>query len=192
MNKSKVYTVIGASNHVLEERQNEDYYATDPIAINYLLKYEEFSNNILEVAVGGGHLANELLSIGFNVIEYDIVDRGFKNTIIKDFLEVKEIEKGCDIITNPPYSLAKEFVEHALDLVDDKIKVAMFLKLTFLESSKRLALFKKYPPKTIYVFSKRVKCAKNGEFKDSESSAIAYAWFVWVKGFKGDPVVKWI
>lgn len=192
MNKSKVYTVIGASNHVPEQRQNEDYYATDPIAIEQLLEHENFRENIIEIAVGGGHLANRLLTKGYNVIGYDIIDRVFKNTIIQDFLQLQKIQKGWDIITNPPYVLAKEFVEHALDLVDDNTKIAMFLKLTFLESSKRLALFKKYPPKTIYVYSKRVKCAKNGVFNDSESSAIAYAWFVWVKGFKGDPVVKWI
>lgn len=191
MANKKVYTTIGASNHVLDERQNEDFYATDPIAIDYLLKVESFKKNILEIAVGSGHLANRLIDYGNSVVGYDIVHRGFEHTIVSDFLQLKEVCVDCDIITNPPYSLAKEFVEHAMDLVSDT-KVAMFLKLTFLESSKRLELFKKYPPKTIYVFSKRVKCAKNGIFNDKESSAIAYAWFVWVKGFKGDPVIKWI
>lgn len=185
MSNKKVYTTIGASNHVQDERQNEDYYATHPDAIDYLLRQELFKPNIIEIAVGGGHLANRLIQSGYNVLGYDIVDRGFKNTIIQNFLEVNEIENGFDVITNPPYTLAKEFVEHTMNMVQDDIKVAMFLKLTFLESSKRLELFKKYPPKTIYVFSKRIKCAKNGLFKDSESSAIAYAWFVWVKGFKG-------
>lgn len=89
---------------------------------------------------------------------------------------------------------AKEFVEHALELVPDGHKVAMFLKLQFLEGKARRMLFEKYPPKTIYVASGRLLCAKNGEFeamKAGGGSAVAYCWMVWVKGFKGDPVVKW-
>lgn len=68
----------------------------------------------------------------------------------------------------------------------------MFLKLTFLEGQARRKLFEENPPKIVYVFSKRVKCAKNGNFENISSSAVAYAWFIWVKGFKGEPVIRWI
>lgn len=56
----------------------------------------------------------------------------------------------------------------------------------------RRELFEKYPPKKIYVFSQRVICAKNGDFKSITSSAVAYAWFIWEKGYKGDPIIKWL
>ena len=68
----------------------------------------------------------------------------------------------------------------------------MFLRLLFLESQSRRKLFEKQPPKTVYVFSKRVNCAKNGDFVTYDSSAVAYAWFVWEKGYTGETVVKWI
>jgi hypothetical protein len=68
----------------------------------------------------------------------------------------------------------------------------MFLKLTFLEGQARKKMFEKYPPKRIYVFSSRVKCAKNGEFERMGSSAVCYAWFIWEKGFKGHPIIKWV
>ena len=100
-----------------------------------------------------------------------------------------------DIITNPPYRYAKEFVEHALDIVGDGRKVAMFLKLTFLESKSRRALFEKYPPKRIWVFSERVQCAKNGDFetyKQGVGTAVAYAWYIWEKGYRGETTVGWI
>lgn len=71
-------------------------------------------------------------------------------------------------------------------------KVAMFLKLQFLEGKSRKEFFLKNPPKTVYVSSSRLICAMNGEFSKYPSSAVAYAWFVWEKGFKGDPVIKWI
>ena len=100
---------------------------------------------------------------------------------------------ACDIITNPPYAKAQEFVEHALDIIDDGRKVAMFLKIQFLESKARRKLFEKYPPKTIYVSSTRLKCAMNGDFeKAAGATAVCYAWYVWVKGYTGDPAIKWI
>ena len=33
-NKNSIFKTLGASNHTDKERQNEDYYATDPIAID--------------------------------------------------------------------------------------------------------------------------------------------------------------
>lgn len=74
-------------------------------------------------------------------------------------------------------------------------KVAMFLKIQFLEGKERKKLFTKYPPKVVYVSSSRILCAKNANFEEMRKgggSAVAYAWYVWEKGFKGDTVVKWI
>lgn len=34
-----------------------------------------------------------------------------------------------DILTNPPYKYAKEFIEHAMTIIPDGRKVFMFLKL---------------------------------------------------------------
>ena len=83
-------------------------------------------------------------------------------------------------------------MEHALDISPDGTKIAMFLKLTFLESMSRKELFEKYPFKTLYVFSSRRKCAKNGDFEKISTSAVAYGWYVWIKGFDGIPQIRWI
>lgn len=167
-NTNSVYTTLGASNHSAHERETHDYYATDPRALEVLLLHEDFSKYIWEPACGGGHLSEVLLSKGYDVKSSDIVDRGFKDTQIIDFLKVdKEQYKNDiprDIITNPPYKYAKDFVKKALDISMYGVKVAMFLKLTFLEGQARKELFKKYPPKTVYVFSKRVECAKKWSF----------------------------
>ena len=100
-----------------------------------------------------------------------------------------------DIITNPPYKFARKFVEHALDISIQGIKIAMFLKLQFLEGKARRKLFDENPPRIIYVSSGRLLCAKNAEFEKMKAgggSAVAYAWFIWEKGYKGDTIVKWI
>lgn len=123
----------------------------------------------------------------------DIVDRGYEGTIIQDFLTTAKADfpMSPDIITNPPYSIATEFVQHCLDVSMDSTKIAMFLKIQFLESKKRWELFKNNPPKKVYVFVNRVNCGKNGVF-GKESSAVCYAWFIWEKGFNGKPTIDWI
>jgi hypothetical protein len=191
--KNSIFKTLGASNHTDKERQKHDYYATEPKAIELLLEVEEFSDHIWECACGEGHLSKVLVERGYNVRSTDLIDRGYGEGGV-DFLAQSEPFDG-DIITNPPYKYASEFVYKALDLIPEGRKVAMFLKLQFLEGKKRKELFLKHPPKVIYVSSSRLLCAKNGEFEQMRAgggSAVAYAWFVWVKGFKGDTIVKWI
>ena len=193
-NAKSIFTCNGASNHSEEERQIDDYYATEPRAVELLLEREKFSNNIWECACGGGHMSEVLKQNGYFVYSTDLVDRGYEDTTILDFLKFNTIN-NIDIITNPPYKYAKEFVEHALDISADGVKVAMFLKLTFLESKSRKALFEKYPFKTLYVSSARLQCAKNGDFEKfgkGVRTAVAYGWYVWEKGFTGKPTIEWI
>lgn len=182
---------IAAGNNRKTDAEINDYYATDPKAVEILLENEEFYHYIWELACGEGHISSVLKEHGYCVKSSDIIDRGYEGTEIFDFLKAEPSHNDYDIITNPPYKYAKEFVEKALEILPmDGAKVAMFLKLTFLEGQARRELFKKYPPKTVYVFSGRVECAKNGKF--TGGSAVAYAWFVWETGYKGKSVIKWV
>ena len=186
-NLKAVYAPIGASNHSEHERHKEDYYATDPVAIDYLLKFEDFEN-VLEPACGEGHLSKRLIELGVDVHSSDLINRGYGEVV--DFFNIDSWEG--DLITNPPYKIAQKFVEHSVEIIPEGRKVAMFLKLTFLEGQSRRKMFEKFPPKTVYVFSKRIKCARGGDFNSFSSSAVAYAWFVWKKGYTGKPKIEWI
>jgi hypothetical protein len=190
-NSHSIYSTIGASNHTNHVRAELDYYATDPESVKRLLEVEKFSNDVWEPACGEGHISNVLKEYGYKVYSTDIVNRGINDDTF-DFLIHNTEQKDCDIVTNPPYKSAKAFVEKSLDSITSGHKVAMFLKLTFLEGQARITLFEKYPPKYIYVFSDRQKCAMNGDFDNIGSSAVAYAWFVWQKGFIGSPEIKWL
>ena len=197
-NSNSIYKTLGASNHTDKEREHNDYYATEPKALELLLDIENFSPYVWECACGEGHLSEVLKDRGYKVKSSDLVDRGYMGTEVIDFLKVsKEDIKNDfsrDVITNPPYKYAKEFVEHALDISMDGTKVAMFLKVQFLEGKARRELFKKYPPKVIYVASSRLLCAKNGEFekmRQGGGSAVAYAWFIWEKGYKDKTTIGW-
>lgn len=193
-NSKALFSTLSASNHSDEERETNDYYATPPQAVEDLLKRESFSKYIVEPAVGGGgHIAKVLKAHNHIVTGYDIVDRGYEGTIVKSWFDVtkEDIKISPDIITNPPYSMATEFVQHALDISMDSVKIAMFLKIQFLESQKRYELFKAAPPKKVYVYVNRMECAKNGEFTNKPSAA-CYCWFIWEKGYKGLPQIDWI
>ena len=195
-NAQSIYRTLGASNHTKTIRQEHDYYATEPKAVELLLAEETFSSTIWECACGEGHISKTLEKAGYSVISTDLIYRGFGYPASVNFLSNKN--EGCfsgDIITNPPYKYALEFVQQAIKVVVPHNKVAMLLKLTFLEGKKRKDFFRNNPPKTVYVSSSRILCAKNGNFeemKNNGGSAIAFAWYVWEKGYLGDSVIKWI
>lgn len=189
-NSRSAHATLGARNYALNERQEDDYYATEPKALELLLEHERFSDNIWECACGGGHLAEVLRNHGYNCLATDLKAHGYGESGV-DFLKAHEPFDG-DIITNPPYKYGLEFVEKALDLVTEGHKVAMFLKLQFLEGKTRRKFFDKHPPKVIYVSSGRLRCAMNGDFdKYAKSNAVTYAWFIWEKGCNAPPIIKW-
>ena len=144
---------------------------------------------ILEPSCGEGHISEVLKAHGYDVVSRDLIDRGYGE--VADFLSIDNLEWNGDIVTNPPYRYALDFVEKALQIVPEGRKVAMFLKLTFLEGKGRRRLFQTQPPCRVWVSSSRQKCAANGDFDAMAGSAQAYAWFIWEKGYKGETILKW-
>ena len=188
-----------AGTSTTRERVKDDYYATPYDSTRALLDNVKFYGNFLEPCVGGGHIAEIIKQYYPNEVLYamDLVDRGYPNTLQADYLNYDFINQKFDnIITNPPYSLAQEFLEKSMNILSDAGKIAMFLKIQFLEGAKRRELFKKYPPKYIYVFSKRQNPWRNGSPIDENgkpwSSTMCFAWFVWEKDFNGEPIVRWL
>lgn len=180
------------------ERVEDDYYATPHDATRMLLDQVEFKGNFLEPCVGGGHIA-EIIKEYYpkeNVSGFDIVDRGYPETQTADFLQHQFLNEYNNIITNPPYSLAQEFLEKGMGIISEKGKIAMFLKIQFLEGVKRKGMYEKYPPKYIYVFSKRQNPLRNGSPVDENgkawSSTMCFAWFVWEKGCNSEPIIRWL
>ena len=74
-----MFRIIGASNHTEQDREKNDYYATDPIAVNKLLAVERPNRQIWECACGEGHLSRRLTEFGFKVHSTDIQDRGYEH-----------------------------------------------------------------------------------------------------------------
>ena len=135
------------------EKCIRDSYATEPRAMELLLAEEHFAPVIWECACGEGHLSKVLEQHGFEVISTDLIYRGFGDPEPLDFLKETLDDFEGDIITNPPYKYALECVEQAWNSVQPGRKVAMFLKLQFLEGKSRKQFFLHNPPKTVYVSS---------------------------------------
>lgn len=173
-----------------EERQPEDFYATDPAAVPPLLKllgpeYESGNKFIWENACGKGHISQILELYGHEVVSTDLINRGYGIGGI-DFLKPTPFDAvNFDaVITNPPFKYATQFVEKSLQIAP---LVCMLLRLAFVESERRDDFFKNYPPRYIAVFRRRVRTSKNALFPDGESSATCHAWFIWERGYKGNP-----
>ena len=195
-NKATTFAQLGASSHSSKERADNDFYSTDPKSLEIFLKALKRDNfqlhkSIWECACGEGHLSRVLEKEGYHVWSTDLIDRGYGigNT---DFLKsVPDAWQG-DILTNPPYKYAKEFVEKALQISRIGTYIIMYLKIQFLEGKERRKLFNINPPKYVYINSSRQLCYLNGDMNNKISSATCYCWFIWEKGFKGEPIIRWI
>ena len=187
--------ILGSTAFGTEPRQERDYYATDPAALEKFIEAFKADGNsiawqVWEPACGEGNLTKVLAEQRHVVYESDIYDYG-ENDVF-DFLDSDKQFNG-DILTNPPYKIAKQFVQHGMTLIPDGNQVIMLLRIQFLESKGRHEWFKNSPPKFVYVHSSRIKIWKdNDNVKYPGTQPLCYAWYVWEKGFEGHTTIRWI
>ena len=192
-NKRSAHAMIGSHVGALGVRQEHDYYATDPNALASLLKQKQLPHVIYECACGAGHLAEVLVAQGHSVVATDLVPRGYGIGGV-DFLKVESLPEDCScILTNPPYKFTMEFIEHSLELLPEGGEAIFLLNINALAGKARYErLYSHGTLKEVYVFPKRVQCAKNGDFASMTGSAVNYAWFVFEKGHSGTTNLHWI
>lgn len=171
-------------------RQKDDFYPTPPHAIEDLLRVETFEGPIWEPACGDGAISRVLDAAGHQVVSSDLIDRGYGEVGI-DFL-LEQVSRAPNVVTNPPFQLATPFVRHSLALTTGK--VAMFLKLAFLETQERRPLFDTTPLARVWVFSKRVAFlpGKGDQLGKRGGGMMAFAWFVWDHAHRGPPLLGWL
>jgi len=164
-----------------------DFYPTPDWATLALIEHEEFEGSIWEPACGDGAMARVLETTGCSVLATDLFDRGFGH-VGEDFLSSDRV--ADNIITNPPFNSAEGFVRHGL--TQSKRKLALLLRLAFLEGGNRYkTIFAHTPPTRTWVFSERITFYPKGA-KRLGSGTTAYAWFVWDKSELGKAELRWL
>lgn len=182
-----------------KKRDPNDFYVTPECATLDLLARESFILDVWEVACGNLAISNVLKNEKYRVFSSDVVNRGYEDEVL-DFLQVPnniypfKKTPGCnrlfDIITNPPFKYAKQFVEKALALKYSN-RVAMFVYLSFLSSQKRKQMFESTPLEKVYIFSYRVPVWIRGEVRKGGKNR-DFAWCIWNKNYRGQPCLYWI
>lgn len=173
-------------NNATGLRRKSDFYETPYSITQHLLRREnlDYNKTCLEPACGNGAIVKVLSPLwGSNIVAYD------KET---DFL--KETKTYPYVITNPPYSLAYDFVIKAKEVCTDKI--CMLLPLSYLHGKKRYdSIYQDttFPLEKVYVFTRYPMLGdplrEDGKYK---TGMMVYAWYVWSRDYKGEPMIAWI
>jgi hypothetical protein len=161
----------------------DDCYDTPTVAVPPLMYNVRLLPVIWEPACGKGNIVEVLRAAGHKVIATDLNDRGCPDSLARiDFLLPCNFK--CDaIISNPPYSLAEEFVATALERAP---LVIMLLRLAFLESQRRSHILDSGKLARVLVFAKRLPMMHRSNWTGPRaSSAIPFAWFVWDHNHNG-------
>lgn len=165
------------------KRKKSDLYETPYSMTEKLLERENFISPVLECACGNGAIVRILSKRGYTVNAFD-----------EDVNFLSYTTQHHSIITNPPYSLAFEFILHAKEIATGKI--AMLLPLSYLHGKQRFdAIWNDtaFPLKTIYVFTRYPMLGEplreDGKY---HTGMMVYAWYIWDKNHIGAATIQWI
>jgi hypothetical protein len=163
------------------ERRLNDLYETPAWVTQALCESVALPKVIWEPAAGRGAIVNILRARGHDVIAHDIEDYG-RGYDTRDFLsggkrikwfKGRSEEGRAAIVTNPPFSLAKEFIETSLKSGADL--VALLLPADYASAKTRAHLFRDARYSGRVTLLKRpvwIEGTKNGGMRN-------FSWFIW-------------
>jgi hypothetical protein len=158
-------------------RRKDDFYSTPPECTVALLEAErhiikKHNFGIWEPCAGDGSICQVLSANGYDFTATDLVDRGYPLFASRvDFLMERKT-MARNIITNPPFNLADQFIKHALHVLQVDY-VALLLKATYFHAEARRKMFLTTPPTRIYAMAWRP------DFTGEKGSPMDCSWFIW-------------
>lgn len=161
-----------AGGNTAYERNKSDFYPTPPDVTKALLRFLQLpkSIEIWEPACGEGHMVTAIREEGYECLGTDIEDG-------QDYLTF-DTPVGIDyIITNPPFSLATQFIEKS---IERGLPFAFLLKCQFFHAKSRYALFESYPPTWVLPLTWRPDFLFKTRGKGSPLMDVM--WVVWQPG----------
>ncbi|KXV23858.1 hypothetical protein AD942_11025 [Gluconobacter japonicus] len=172
------------------DRHADDWYVEPAWAVDALMDAErKFVGLVLDPCCGGGNIVKRLEMKGIFSFGSDIKPR-WPPAAIQNFYVSLETWRPDSVVSNPPYNLAREFIDCALEHTTDR--VCVLLRLAFLEGIKRREWFGTVPLARVWVSSRRMSMPPGGSGVKAKNGTVAFAWFVFEHGHTGAPAIGWI
>lgn len=172
-----------STNNSSGKRKKSDFYETPYSLTRLLLEKEKLEGTILEPACGNGAIVKVLNEFGYE----DILCSDKENNFLT------RTDKVDTIITNPPFSLAKEFILKCKELSD---VFFLLLPLSYLHGKGRydeIYTDMDYRLQKVYVFTRYPLLGEPlREDGKHNTGMMVYAWFKWNKNYKGEATIDWL
>lgn len=173
------------------KRISNDFYETPAWVTQSLLDFLSFPQIIWEPACGNGAMSEVIKKYYDKVMYSDINADKFNYGLLLDFLKVMRAPPAiCSIITNPPYRLAEEFINKALNLLQSRrsTMIAMLLRHEYDCAASRRYLFENRPFYAKLVLTRRPMWIANS----TGSPRHNFSWYIWLIGYKGYPTTHYL
>jgi len=187
-------TAVAASRK--EPPDSLDFFPTPPWATRALFPLlqalcpdERDLRSVEDPCCGEGHMSEVLKEMFAEVFAADVFDYG--GNVVSDYLGDGPRAMNPDwTVFNPPFNALQAFITKGL--ARSRVGVAALTRLQFLEGQARWRdLWNVIPPAAVALFTDRVAMHK-GEWKPDGSTATAYCWVIWRKGYRGPTHLRWI
>lgn len=184
-----------------------DLYETPLESLSVFFEQVPFPPNwrYLDPCSGLGQISDFLIDKDLKVVSNELFRDEYKtqSEYAEDFLTTdlfegdKQYKPNIDcVIMNPPFNLSLEFVQKALKVAPT---VYVFGRVSFLEGKKRFEQLHQHGHlKEVWLHTSRVGCRKGvmndqGEVEwEKANNAVFYAWYVFERGNKQEPVIRWL
>lgn len=179
-------------NAHLWARHPEDWYVEPEWCSRRLFEVEPFSGQILDPACGLGRIVEAADSAGHPAFGADIVRRSHWCAAEVNFLDTWP-EFADNIVSNPPFGIADDFVKHALRVAERK--VAMLLPTKWMNSAARGKWLETTPLRRVWLLSPRPSMPPGPVIAAGikpGNGTTDFAWFVWARGYDGRPEIMFM
>lgn len=171
-------------------REAADHYV-EPVWVSArLFETEDFDRSqiLLDPCTGFGRVATAAKAAGYTVIAADVVNRGYPNCEIQDFLERRTVPPS--VVGNPPFNAVEAFARHALNL--GARKVALLFPTARLNAARWLQAL---PLRRVWLLTPRPSMPPGYVIARGERAGggkVDFCWLIFERGYAGNPELGWL
>ncbi|MFZ0494415.1 MAG: hypothetical protein WBE80_10205 [Methylocella sp.] len=184
-------TARAKATHIFD-RAAQDFYVEPEWCDDMLFAAEKFSGPVHDPACGIGRIVIAAIKTGHVASGSDIIERSETRDFSFDYLSDNEPMSYANIVCNPPYRAARQFIERALR---EARKSAFLLQYGFMFGAERSAWLKTAPLKKVWILAPRPSMPP-GELVlaglKPGGGRIDYIWAVFERGHNGPPEIGWL